>query len=280
MAGRARVYELARELDITSKDVLAMLASFGEFAKSASSVVEAPVANKLRQRWSRMTPRTPRSTPSGPSHSGVRDYRRNDPYQDLGKTGIDHLQTADRPVRRYDDHRSNPLGAATRPRRPGDPPSPQPVARARPRRPRREWWRGAEPAAFVRYILDSLIVPRRDEDAPGPNPPWRYFEDEVKEAQEISAKWSTCMLAGMDNDEILNWRETLDRFPSPAWLLPARDGSPDQAIALRNAGISPSDMGWRYGDEAMGTLPERLARGQLTIDEVILEAKYRRGDTV
>lgn len=263
-----------------STDVLAMLTELGEFVKSASSVVEAPVANKLRQRCGRARPTTaPHATPGGPIRSGVRDARRNDPYQDLGKTEIDHLQGADRPVRRHEDHRPNPF-SPPRPRRPDDPLPPPAPRVVRPRRPRREWWRGAEPSAFTRYILDELILPRRDEDDPVPNPPWRYFEDEVKEALEISGKWSTCMLSGMDYDEILDWRETLDRFSAPAWLLPARDGSPDHAIALRNAGISPGDLGWRYGDETAGNLPERLARGQKTIDEVILEAKYRRGDAV
>ncbi|WP_028846474.1 translation initiation factor IF-2 [Thermocrispum agreste] len=48
MAGRARVHELAKELGVTSKEVLAKLKEQGEFVKSASSTVEAPVARRLR----------------------------------------------------------------------------------------------------------------------------------------------------------------------------------------------------------------------------------------
>ncbi|MBV9730678.1 MAG: translation initiation factor IF-2, partial [Pseudonocardiales bacterium] len=48
MAGKARVHELAKELGVTSKDVLKKLADLGEYVKSASSTVEAPVARKLR----------------------------------------------------------------------------------------------------------------------------------------------------------------------------------------------------------------------------------------
>ncbi|HEY1575065.1 MAG TPA: translation initiation factor IF-2 [Pseudonocardiaceae bacterium] len=48
MAGKARVHELAKELGVTSKDVLAKLKDLGEFVKSASSTVEAPVARRLR----------------------------------------------------------------------------------------------------------------------------------------------------------------------------------------------------------------------------------------
>ncbi|MFV8316475.1 translation initiation factor IF-2 [Mycobacterium sp. 23] len=49
MAGKARVHELAKELGVTSKQVLARLTEQGEFVKSASSTVEAPVARRLRE---------------------------------------------------------------------------------------------------------------------------------------------------------------------------------------------------------------------------------------
>ena len=44
MAGKARVHELAKELGVTSKELLARLKEQGEFVKSASSTVEPPVA--------------------------------------------------------------------------------------------------------------------------------------------------------------------------------------------------------------------------------------------
>ncbi|MGV9824680.1 translation initiation factor IF-2 [Gordonia sp. NPDC003429] len=49
MAGKARVHELAKELGVTSKQVLERLKEQGEFVKSASSTVEAPVARRLRE---------------------------------------------------------------------------------------------------------------------------------------------------------------------------------------------------------------------------------------
>jgi len=49
VAGKARVHELAKELGVTSKDVLGKLNELGEFVKSASSTVEAPVARRLRE---------------------------------------------------------------------------------------------------------------------------------------------------------------------------------------------------------------------------------------
>ncbi|WP_445189768.1 translation initiation factor IF-2 [Pseudonocardia sp. Cha107L01] len=48
MAGKARVHELAKELGVTSKQVLSKLQDLGEYVKSPSSTVEAPVARKLR----------------------------------------------------------------------------------------------------------------------------------------------------------------------------------------------------------------------------------------
>jgi translation initiation factor IF-2 len=45
------VHELAKELGVTSKDVLSKLKELGEFVKSASSTVEAPVARRLRDAY-------------------------------------------------------------------------------------------------------------------------------------------------------------------------------------------------------------------------------------
>jgi translation initiation factor IF-2 len=49
VAGKARVHELAKELGLESKVVLAKLKEMGEFVKSASSTVEPPVARKLKE---------------------------------------------------------------------------------------------------------------------------------------------------------------------------------------------------------------------------------------
>ena len=45
---KVRVYELAKELGIESKVVMTKLQEMGEFVRSASSTVEAPVVRKLR----------------------------------------------------------------------------------------------------------------------------------------------------------------------------------------------------------------------------------------
>ncbi|MFD0822249.1 translation initiation factor IF-2 N-terminal domain-containing protein, partial [Micromonospora zhanjiangensis] len=64
MAGKARVHELAKELGVESKTVLAKLKEMGEFVKSASSTVEAPVARRLR---SAFVASAGQSAPTGPA---------------------------------------------------------------------------------------------------------------------------------------------------------------------------------------------------------------------
>ena len=49
MAGKPRVHELAKELGVTSKELMGRLKEQGEFVKSASSTIEAPVARRLRE---------------------------------------------------------------------------------------------------------------------------------------------------------------------------------------------------------------------------------------
>ncbi|MDQ0382411.1 translation initiation factor IF-2 [Amycolatopsis thermophila] len=74
MAGKARVHELAKELGVTSKEVLAKLKEQGEFVKSASSTVEAPVARRLRDAFvtkdSKPAGRSGGARPAPPSGNG------------------------------------------------------------------------------------------------------------------------------------------------------------------------------------------------------------------
>ena len=53
---KIRVYELASELGYESKDVLAKLQEMGEFVRSASSTVEAPVVRKLMDKFPDLVP--------------------------------------------------------------------------------------------------------------------------------------------------------------------------------------------------------------------------------
>ncbi|WP_433537534.1 translation initiation factor IF-2 [Micromonospora sp. CA-249363] len=69
MAGKARVHELAKELGVESKTVLAKLKEMGEFVKSASSTVEAPVARRLRNAFVASAGAPAPAAPSAPAPS-------------------------------------------------------------------------------------------------------------------------------------------------------------------------------------------------------------------
>ena len=47
---KVRVYELAKELGLESKDLLATLKDMGEFVRSASSTIEAPVVRRVSEK--------------------------------------------------------------------------------------------------------------------------------------------------------------------------------------------------------------------------------------
>jgi translation initiation factor IF-2 len=69
VAGKARVHELAKELGVTSKEVLARLNEQGEFVKSASSTVEAPVARRLRESFGGSKPAPGKAPAKAPDKS-------------------------------------------------------------------------------------------------------------------------------------------------------------------------------------------------------------------
>jgi hypothetical protein len=53
---KVRVYELAKEFGVESKVVLAKLTDMGEFVRSASSTIEAPVVKKLKDAFPAAAP--------------------------------------------------------------------------------------------------------------------------------------------------------------------------------------------------------------------------------
>jgi translation initiation factor IF-2 len=63
---KVRVYELAKELGVESKVVVAKLQEMGEFVRSASSTIEAPVVRRLRDAYPAATPPEP-AAPVGAS---------------------------------------------------------------------------------------------------------------------------------------------------------------------------------------------------------------------
>ena len=72
---KVRVYELAKELGVESKTVLSMLKDMGEFVRSASSTVEAPVERRLKEKLASEPPPANRQEDSKEG-AGRKDGRR------------------------------------------------------------------------------------------------------------------------------------------------------------------------------------------------------------
>ena len=63
---KVRVHELAKELGLSSKEVLAKLQEMGEFVRSASSTIEAPVARRVRDSFPKAQAKEEATTPAKP----------------------------------------------------------------------------------------------------------------------------------------------------------------------------------------------------------------------
>lgn len=66
---KVRVHELAKELGVTSKDLLATLKENGEFVKSASSSIEAPVVRRTREYYANHPELLPQKQEEKPAKS-------------------------------------------------------------------------------------------------------------------------------------------------------------------------------------------------------------------
>lgn len=74
MGGKARVHELAKELGVSAKDVLLSLSELGEFVKSASSTVEAPIARRLREEYQAKNPAARRRSADAKSPASANPF--------------------------------------------------------------------------------------------------------------------------------------------------------------------------------------------------------------
>ncbi|WP_318306513.1 translation initiation factor IF-2 [Amycolatopsis solani] len=134
MPGKARVHELAKELGITSKDVLAKLKEQGEFVKSASSTVEAPVARRLRDAYAPKGAKKPTPGPSarpGPPAAKPAAPKPPAPAQQQAPAA----QAAPAPAASAPAAPQQQAPAASKPATPGQRPGPRPGPRQQPAAP-------------------------------------------------------------------------------------------------------------------------------------------------
>ncbi|MET8426625.1 translation initiation factor IF-2 [Nocardia sp. NPDC004860] len=222
MAGKARVHELAKELGVTSKELLARLKEQGEFVKSASSTVEAPVARRLRESLA------PKSAPS----NGTAKSATPKPSGD----------GAPRPA-------AKPAAPGAGPR-PGPRPTPQAPAPA-PQAPAPAPQAPAPaPQVAPAARAESVEAPAARPAAPGPKPAAR--ESIAPAAASASATPSAPAPQAP--------RPNAPRPGAPA-PRPAQQGSAPAAQqgAPRPAGPKPGPKAPRVGNNPFSSAPERPA---------------------
>ncbi|MCU1640277.1 MAG: infB [Nocardia sp.] len=228
MAGKARVHELAKELGVTSKELLARLKEQGEFVKSASSTVEAPVARRLRESVA------PKSTPANGAAKPA-----------AGKPG----DQAPRPA-------AKPAPGATSGPRPGAPrpsaPAPAAAAPVAPKAPAAA--EQVAPAAAVEASGPRPGAPRPA--APAPKPA-------VRETPAPAAVSEAPAAAAAPQQQ---GQRPTPSAPRPAQPAPAPEAPAAAAqsaapapSAPRPAGPKPGPKAPRVGNNPFSSAPERPA---------------------
>ncbi|WIX93125.1 translation initiation factor IF-2 [Amycolatopsis sp. DG1A-15b] len=164
MPGKARVHELAKELGITSKDVLAKLKEQGEFVKSASSTVEAPVARRLRDAYAPKGAKKPTPGPSARPGPPAAKPGASAPKPPAPAQQAPAAKAAPAPAESATSAPAAPqqqAPAASKPATPGQRPGPRPGPRQQPAAPAPQ---EQVPAAKA----DAPAAPRQDTPATPP----------------------------------------------------------------------------------------------------------------
>ena len=160
MAGKARVHELAKELGVTSKEVLARLSEQGEFVKSASSTVEAPVARRLRESFGggKPAPAKAAGNGAGSAKAAVKDAAPAPAKPAAPKPVAPPAPTPPAPPAPAAEAPEQPqAGSTDAPARPGPTPGPRPAA--------------PKPAARTPRVGNNPFSSAQPVERPIPRPP-------------------------------------------------------------------------------------------------------------
>lgn len=173
----ARVYQVAREYGVESKRVLTILRDLGEFVRSPSSNLPAPVERRLREQLG-----------PAPNKGAKSDAAVAKPWEDPPRPALERLNKSS--AQRTDSRLSL------------TPPMPQ-------RNIRYEWHKGAPPSAFTKYILDTCVLVRRtQDDVDHLDRADRYFVREMREANRIAEWWAPVLIFGWSYADVLLWMHT------------------------------------------------------------------------
>ena len=128
---KVRVYELAKEIGMESKDVLAKLQEMGEFVRSASSTVEPPVVRKFLEKF---PPIAKPATEAKKAPAKKAAAKKAAPAPDVSETSIDIPVTPTTPIPNVPQTPAASTPSSAAPQTP-TPQVPSPQA-ARPQMPR------------------------------------------------------------------------------------------------------------------------------------------------
>ncbi|WP_330179221.1 translation initiation factor IF-2 [Nocardia sp. NBC_01503] len=229
MAGKARVHELAKELGVTSKELLARLKEQGEFVKSASSTVEAPVARRLRESF------TPKSA-NGTAKPASKPAPTGDAPRPAGPKPTPGATSGPRPGA---PRPSAPAPAA--PAAPAAASTPAPAAKPAPEQ--------AAPAA-----ASAPAVRPGPSIKPGPAP-----KPAVAETPAPAAASEAPAAAPAPQQQGQRPTPGAPRPAQPAPRPAQQSGAPAQGGAPRPAGPKPSPKAPRVGNNPFSSAPERPA---------------------
>ncbi|MDX2355599.1 translation initiation factor IF-2 [Dietzia sp. PP-33] len=166
MAGKPRVHELAKEFGVTSKELLTKLRDQGEFVKSASSTLEAPVVRRLRESHAPADGGAG-SAPAAPSPAGSAAPKPGAPSTPAPgpRPGADPRKAAPKPAAERPTPGARPAAPAPKPAA-ADRPSPGAKPAAPAPKPAAE-----RPAADASPDAPSAPeAPAASRPAPGPRP--------------------------------------------------------------------------------------------------------------
>jgi hypothetical protein len=213
LPNKIRVHELAKELGLPLKQVMAKLQELNQPVKSPSSTIEAPIVKVLKAEFAGQPKAHEPAIPAPPRFATL-------PLAGIPRSG----------------------------------------------RPRREWYRGPQPAELTTMILDRIVIRRRSPFSSRPSGPSRYFADEVKDAQVLAAEWSAALFEGLSTEDIVDWMQLAD--PPISFR---------QALVLHSAQITPDDLVSGEMNRGRPSLGFRLGCGNITVEQIVVEVNRRRG---
>lgn len=161
-------------------------------------------------------------------------------------------------------------------------------------RPRRDWYRGAEPGLLTTLILEEVVIRERAPFSMKPGGSSRFFADEVAKAQSLGVKWGDALFAGLTPKGVVAWmtfgvdaesaialhRCGMTTSMYSAWHEIMYQPTSEQTVVLHKAGVRPDELKQHPADRGGPSLALRLTRQHKSLDQVVEEVMRRRTENL